>query len=75
MSLTQLLLVVLAALVGGVMNSIAGGGSLITFPLLVAIGLPSVAANVPWPRRPYASPSRSSSRYACCTVFGFTRSS
>ncbi|MCE0536296.1 sulfite exporter TauE/SafE family protein [Kineosporia rhizophila] len=32
-------------LAGGV-NAIAGGGSLITFPLLVAIGLPSVAANV-----------------------------
>jgi uncharacterized protein len=32
-------------LAGGV-NAIAGGGSLITFPLLVAIGLPGVAANV-----------------------------
>jgi uncharacterized membrane protein YfcA len=40
----------LALLGGGVLagavNAIAGGGSLITFPLLVAIGLPSVAANV-----------------------------
>ncbi|GAB6898889.1 sulfite exporter TauE/SafE family protein [Kineosporia succinea] len=32
-------------LAGGV-NAIAGGGSLITFPLLVAIGLPGVSANV-----------------------------
>ncbi|GAB3271645.1 sulfite exporter TauE/SafE family protein [Kineosporia babensis] len=32
-------------LAGGV-NAIAGGGSLITFPLLVAMGLPGVAANV-----------------------------
>jgi len=30
----------------GVVNAIAGGGSLITFPSLIAVGLPSVAANV-----------------------------
>ncbi|HEU4727619.1 MAG TPA: sulfite exporter TauE/SafE family protein [Kofleriaceae bacterium] len=35
-----------AALVGGAVNAIAGGGSLITFPALVAGGLPAVAANV-----------------------------
>jgi uncharacterized protein len=34
------------ALVAGVINSIAGGGSLILFPTLVALGLPTVAANV-----------------------------
>ncbi|WP_250008896.1 sulfite exporter TauE/SafE family protein [Actinoplanes sp. M2I2] len=33
-------------LTAGVVNAIAGGGSLITFPLLVALGLPGVAANV-----------------------------
>ncbi|ATE55664.1 MULTISPECIES: sulfite exporter TauE/SafE family protein [Actinosynnema] len=33
-------------LVAGGINAIAGGGSLITFPLLVAMGLPGVAANV-----------------------------
>ncbi len=33
-------------LVAGTVNSIAGGGSLITFPLLVGLGLPGVAANV-----------------------------
>jgi len=33
-------------LTAGAVNAIAGGGSLITFPLLVAIGLPGVAANV-----------------------------
>ncbi|WP_229075794.1 sulfite exporter TauE/SafE family protein [Actinoplanes sp. DH11] len=33
-------------LVAGAVNAIAGGGSLITFPLLVGIGLPGVAANV-----------------------------
>ncbi len=33
-------------LMAGTVNSIAGGGSLITFPLLVSLGLPGVAANV-----------------------------
>ncbi|MEU4623567.1 sulfite exporter TauE/SafE family protein [Actinoplanes sp. NPDC023801] len=41
---------VLALVAGGVMagavNAIAGGGSLIVFPLLVGLGLPGVAANV-----------------------------
>jgi hypothetical protein len=45
LSLTQLLLVVVAALVGGVMNSIAGGGTLLTFPALVALGIPPINAN------------------------------
>ncbi|MFI5932243.1 sulfite exporter TauE/SafE family protein [Actinoplanes sp. NPDC051494] len=35
-----------AGLGAGTVNAIAGGGSLITFPVLVAIGLPGVAANV-----------------------------
>lgn len=35
-----------AALVGGIVNSIAGGGSLLLFPALVATGLGTVAANV-----------------------------
>jgi uncharacterized protein len=34
------------AFLAGVINSIAGGGSLILFPTLVALGLPTVAANV-----------------------------
>lgn len=34
-----------AALVGGAVNAVAGGGSLITFPALVAAGLPAVAAS------------------------------
>src|SRR5688572_17476961 len=45
MSITQLTLVVLAALVGGVMNSIAGGGTLLTFPALIALGVPAINAN------------------------------
>jgi uncharacterized protein len=35
-----------AALVAGAVNAIAGGGSLITFPTLVAAGLPPVIASV-----------------------------
>jgi uncharacterized membrane protein YfcA len=34
-----------AAVLGGVVNSIAGGGTLLTFPVLVGLGIPSVVAN------------------------------
>ncbi|HUS08745.1 MAG TPA: sulfite exporter TauE/SafE family protein, partial [Bryobacteraceae bacterium] len=34
-----------AAFVAGAMNSVAGGGTLITFPTLIWLGLPSVTAN------------------------------
>ena len=36
----------LAGLLGGAVNSVAGGGSLISFPALLAVGYPSVTANV-----------------------------
>lgn len=39
-------LVGLAALAAGAVNALAGGGTLITFPMLVAVGIPAVAANV-----------------------------
>jgi uncharacterized protein len=39
-------LVGLAALAAGAINALAGGGTLITFPMLTAVGLPAVAANV-----------------------------
>jgi len=35
-----------AAFAAGAVNALAGGGTLITFPTLLAIGLPAVAANV-----------------------------
>jgi uncharacterized membrane protein YfcA len=35
----------LAGLIGGMINSIAGGGSFITFPALIASGVPPIAAN------------------------------
>ena len=34
-----------AAIGGGLVNAVAGGGTLITFPVLTAIGIPSVRAN------------------------------
>lgn len=41
----QLLLVTLAAAAGGAINSIAGGGTLLTFPALIALGVPPIVAN------------------------------
>ena len=35
-----------AAIAAGMINALAGGGTLITFPVLMAIGLPAVSANV-----------------------------
>jgi len=35
----------LAGLIGGMVNSIAGGGTFITFPALMAAGVPPIAAN------------------------------
>ncbi|MBE3120556.1 MAG: sulfite exporter TauE/SafE family protein [Candidatus Atribacteria bacterium] len=36
----------LTAVAAGIINALAGGGTLITFPVLMAIGLPAVSANV-----------------------------
>ena len=36
----------LAAIAAGLVNALAGGGTLITFPVLMAVGLPAVSANV-----------------------------
>jgi uncharacterized membrane protein YfcA len=41
----QLLLAALAAAAAGAVNAIAGGGTLITFPTLLALGIPPVIAN------------------------------
>lgn len=46
LSLPQFGLVLLAAVAGGAVNALAGGGTLITFPILTAVGLPVVAANM-----------------------------
>lgn len=43
--MTSYILITLAAFVAGIMNAIAGGGSIITFPVLVFTGVPSIVAN------------------------------
>ncbi len=46
MSFGQAALVALAGFLAGAINAIIGSGSLITFPTLLAVGLPPVTANV-----------------------------
>ncbi len=46
MDLLQAVFLVLAAFVAGAINAVAGGGSLVSFPALLAVGVPSKAANV-----------------------------
>ena len=43
---TEIAIVGLAAVAAGLVNALAGGGTLITFPSLIALGIPPVAANV-----------------------------
>jgi uncharacterized membrane protein YfcA len=45
MAALRLLLVVLASAVAGAVNSIAGGGTLLTFPALVGLGISPIVAN------------------------------
>lgn len=46
MTPAELALVGAAAFVAGLINAIAGGGSLLTFPVLVGVGLPPVVASL-----------------------------
>ncbi|EPM4282901.1 sulfite exporter TauE/SafE family protein [Vibrio alginolyticus] len=43
--LLELSLLFIAGVIGGIINSIAGGGSFITFPALLAVGVPPIMAN------------------------------
>ena len=45
LSPATLLAAAVAALIGGGINSIAGGGTLVTFPAIVALGIPPLTAN------------------------------
>lgn len=45
MTLTEVLMMLAASFAGGMVNSVAGGGTLITFPVLLAVGLDARAAN------------------------------
>ena len=46
MTPTDIALLAVAGLAAGAVNAVAGGGSLISFPALLAVGFPSVTANV-----------------------------
>jgi uncharacterized membrane protein YfcA len=45
-TIIEFFLIGLAAAAGGAVNALAGGGTLITFPVLIAFGIPPVSANV-----------------------------
>lgn len=44
--LVEILVLAVAGVAAGAVNAIAGGGSLITFPVLIALGLPALTANI-----------------------------
>src|SRR6516162_1937928 len=46
MTRLELAAAAVAAFLGGGVNALAGGGTLITFPVLLALGSPAVAANI-----------------------------
>ena len=46
MTLIDYILILFAAVAAGAVNALAGGGTLLTFPMLTAVGLAAVAANV-----------------------------
>lgn len=46
MTLTHALLILLAGIAAGTINTIVGSGTLVTFPTLLAFGIPAVNANV-----------------------------
>lgn len=45
MSIWQIIVVIVVGIVGGFVNTLAGGGSLLTLPALIFVGLPSAVAN------------------------------
>jgi len=44
-SITQIIVVIVVGIVGGFVNTLAGGGSLLTLPALIFVGLPATVAN------------------------------
>src|ERR1700691_740530 len=46
LSSSHIVLLVLAGVGAGIFNGVAGGGSLISFPLLLALGYPALTANI-----------------------------
>ena len=84
MDLLDAALVLLAGLAAGTINGIIGSGTLITFPVLLALGYPPVVANqtstlglvagsfaaVANSRSDLAGHGRRSARYAACSLVG-----
>src|SRR5580693_2176097 len=46
MPASHVVLLLLAGLGAGIFNGVAGGGSLISFPILLALGYPALTANI-----------------------------
>ena len=46
LSAFHVVLIILGGLGAGIFNGVAGGGSLLSFPLLLALGYPALTANV-----------------------------
>jgi uncharacterized protein len=46
MTALELLIAGLSAVAAGAVNALAGGGTLISFPVLIALGVPPIAANI-----------------------------
>lgn len=46
MPLSHAILILLAGMAAGIINTVVGSGTLVTFPTLLAFGVPSVSANV-----------------------------
>src|SRR5574338_129544 len=46
LELLDFVIIAIAAFAAGAVNALAGGGTLISFPMLVAVGIPPVASNV-----------------------------
>ena len=67
MPASHVVLIVLAGVGAGIFNGVAGGGSLISFPILLGLGYPALTANITntvgiWPGtspRPPATAARS----------------
>lgn len=80
----QLTVIALISAVGGAVNAIAGGGTLLTFPALLGLGVPAISANATstvalWPgsiaslmgyRRELVGIERWAARLAIPSVFG-----
>ncbi|MEZ5232961.1 MAG: sulfite exporter TauE/SafE family protein [Acidimicrobiia bacterium] len=45
-SLAEYAIAAIAAVAAGLINAVAGGGTLVTFPTLVALGVPAVSSNI-----------------------------